>query len=316
MSKMKKFISYAIFTLPILCYSQSSQLNGFIFIKGGTFQSGDIVTEINRPHVRVEDFEILDHPVTNGEYKRFVVATKHPAPLHWKGSQIPAGKENYPVIFVNRHDVKAYLKWEGDGHPLLEFRIPRRQSKPQRFLRPDQLELLLAACDSCHKIMAVRNRAMILTLWDTLLRSSEIVRIQLYHLDLSLKMLRVDTKATNGKGRTWETKVFSSRTAEAIKEYLEVRQHYSLVGDPYLFVSMTGTKLTQGGFRCVVKRLRKHVGFQVSPHDFRRGGAAHAVERGVPDRLVMQQGGWKTHSVFQRYTEGAKLTAYAHMLWD
>ena len=217
---------------------------------------------------------------------------------------------------LNLSALKAYLRWKGDGHPLQKFRIPRRQSKPQRFLRPDQLELLLDACDTCHTIMATRNRAMLLTLWDTLLRSSEIVRIQLYHLDLSLKMLRVDTKATNGKGRTWETKVFSSRTAEAIKEYLEVRQHYSLVGDPYLFVSMTGTKLTQGGFRCVVKRLRKHVGFQVSPHDFRRGGAAHAVERGVPDRLVMQQGGWKTHSVFQRYTEGAKLTAYAHMLWD
>ena len=217
---------------------------------------------------------------------------------------------------LNLSAFKAYLKWEGDGHSLQEFRIPRRQAKPQRFLRPDQLELLLEACGTCHKIMAVRNRAMILTLWDTLLRSSEICRIQQYHLDLSLSNLRVDTKATNGKGRTWETKVFSDRTATAIKEYLEVRQHYSLVGDPYLFVSMTGTKLTKGGFQCVFKRLRKHVGFQVSPHDFRRGGAAHAVERGVPDRLVMQQGGWKTHSVFQRYTEGAKLSAYANLLWD
>ncbi len=217
---------------------------------------------------------------------------------------------------LNLSALKAYLKWDGGGHPLQDFRIPRRQSKPQRFLRPDQLELLLDACNSCHKIMAVRNRAMILVLWDTLLRSSEICRIQLYHLDLSLKMLRVDTKATNGKGRNWETKVFSDRTADAIRDWLAVRDKRSLVGDPYLFVSMTGTALTQGGFRCVVKRLRKHVGFQVSPHDFRRGGAAHAVERGVPDRLVMQQGGWKTHSVFRKYTEGAKLSAYANLLWD
>lgn len=217
---------------------------------------------------------------------------------------------------LNLSALKAYLKWEGGGHPLQEFRIPRRQAEPQRFLRPDQLELLLTACDSCHAIMAVRNKAMLLVLWDTLLRSSEIVRIQLYHLDLNLRMLRVDTKATNGKGRNWETKVFSERTAQAIQDWLAVRDKRSLVGDPYLFVSMTGTKLTQGGFRCMVKRLRKHVGFQVSPHDFRRGGAAHAVERGVPDRLVMAQGGWKTHSVFRRYTEGAKLTAYAQMLWE
>ena len=215
---------------------------------------------------------------------------------------------------LNLSALKAYLKWEGDGHPLQDFHIPRRQSKPQRFLRPDQLELLLEKCDTSR--MAVRNRAMILTLWDTLLRASEVCRIQLYHTDLSLNMLRVDTKATNGKGRTWETKVFSDRTAEAIRKWLDVRQQRSRVGDPYLFVSMTGTALTKGGLKCVFRRLRKHVGFQVSPHDFRRGGAAHAVERGVPDRLVMQQGGWKTHSVFRRYTEGAKLTAYANMMWD
>ncbi len=149
---------------------------------------------------------------------------------------------------LNLSALKAYLKWAGDEHPLQDFRIPRRQSKPQRFLRPDQLELLLDACETCHSLMEERNKAMLLVLWDTLLRSSEVVRIQLYHLDLSLKMLRVDTKATNHKGRNWETKVFSDRTADAIREWLAVRQQRSLEGDPYLFVSMTGTALTQGGF--------------------------------------------------------------------
>ena len=111
MSQMKKFVSFAIFILPLLCYSQSSQLNGFIYIKGGAFQSGDIVTEKNRTLVRVEDFEMLDHPVTNREYKHFIDATGYNPPLHWIDNKIPDGKEDYPVIYVNRFDVDAYLKW-------------------------------------------------------------------------------------------------------------------------------------------------------------------------------------------------------------
>ena len=217
---------------------------------------------------------------------------------------------------LNLNALGAYLRWEDEPHPMMEFKISHRQAGPQRFLREDQLEALLDACESCHKDMAVRNRAILLVLWDTLLRASEVCRIQLDHLDLTLKMLRVETKAAPGRGRSWESKIFSSRTSEAIKDWLAVRDHYSLAGDPHLFVSQAGGALTREGLRSVFKRLREHVDFNVSPHDLRRGGAAHAVQEGVPDRLVMQQGGWKNHSVFQRYTEGAKLTAYASLLWN
>ena len=112
-----------IFITPYFCLSQSVPLEGFVHIKGGTFKSGDIVTDKNHPLVRVEDFEILDHPVTNGEYQWFVNATGHPAPLHWISNQIPAGKEDYPVIYVNRFDVDAYLNWlsETDGRI---YRLP------------------------------------------------------------------------------------------------------------------------------------------------------------------------------------------------
>ncbi len=41
---------------------------------------------------RVEDFEILDHPVTDGEYQRFVRESGHAAPLHWSDGRIPVGK--------------------------------------------------------------------------------------------------------------------------------------------------------------------------------------------------------------------------------
>ena len=103
------FILLIIINLPVL--SQKNFLNGFVLVKGATFQSGDIVTASVRNEVRIDDFEMLDHPVTNAEYKQFTDASGYHTPFHWKGGQIPAGKENYPVIFVNRTDANEYLKW-------------------------------------------------------------------------------------------------------------------------------------------------------------------------------------------------------------
>lgn len=106
-----------------LALGGAEALTGFVAIKGGTFYRGAPTAGRERAQLRVEDFEMLDHPVTNAEYRRFVIATRHPAPLHWANGRIPAGKEEHPVIFVNRGDVRAYLNWVAaqDGR---SYRLP------------------------------------------------------------------------------------------------------------------------------------------------------------------------------------------------
>ncbi len=109
MNRLSVFLAVMVFLFAGTCLGQVSS-DGFVLVPGGAFRHG---TGANQgASVRVEDFEILDHPVTNAEYKAFVDATGHPAPLHWDGGKIPAGKEDHPVIFVNRPDVYAYLRWK------------------------------------------------------------------------------------------------------------------------------------------------------------------------------------------------------------
>ena len=48
--------------------------------------------------------------VTNGEYLKFVLATRHAPPEYWINGRYPAGKENEPVVLVNFHDVNAYCR--------------------------------------------------------------------------------------------------------------------------------------------------------------------------------------------------------------
>lgn len=102
----------------------------FVPIKGG-------LARPNVPATRVDDFEMLDHPLTNAEYKLFVDETGHRAPQHWEGGRIPQGWENHPVIFVNRHDAAAYLEWRSrkEGRPyrlptVSEFEYAARGGRP------------------------------------------------------------------------------------------------------------------------------------------------------------------------------------------
>ena len=61
--------------------------------------------------VNLPAFRIARVPVTNAQYKKFVDATGHQAPKHWKNGQIPDKKEDHPVVYVSWHDALAFCTW-------------------------------------------------------------------------------------------------------------------------------------------------------------------------------------------------------------
>ena len=67
--------------------------------------------------IHLDGYWMARTEVTNGEYLRFVQATGHRAPEHWKAGKPPAGLENYPVIFVDWNDAWAYSEWAGGRLP-------------------------------------------------------------------------------------------------------------------------------------------------------------------------------------------------------
>ena len=63
----------------------------------------------------------LDHSeVTNGEYLKFILATRHAVPEYWVNGRFPAGKDNEPVVLVNFHDVNAYCRFAGRRLPTVD----------------------------------------------------------------------------------------------------------------------------------------------------------------------------------------------------
>ena len=69
--------------------------------------------EAPRCRVSCPAFRIGRAPVTNGEYRVFVEASGHPAPSHWPGGAIPAGRDLHPVTYVSWSDAITFCRWAG-----------------------------------------------------------------------------------------------------------------------------------------------------------------------------------------------------------
>ena len=55
--------------------------------------------------------------VTNAQYLKFVQASGHRAPAHWRDGKMPSGLDSYPVVYVSWDDARAYCEWAGGRLP-------------------------------------------------------------------------------------------------------------------------------------------------------------------------------------------------------
>lgn len=58
--------------------------------------------------------------VSNGEYQKYLLATRQRAPENWPDGRIPKGMENEPVVLVNYHQAAAYCRFVGRRLPTAD----------------------------------------------------------------------------------------------------------------------------------------------------------------------------------------------------
>ena len=62
-------------------------------------------------------------PITNKQFQQFIKASKYkPSDTanylkHWVNGKIPAGMEDYPVVYISYEDARAYAAWAGKRLP-------------------------------------------------------------------------------------------------------------------------------------------------------------------------------------------------------
>jgi integrase len=141
-------------------------------------------------------------------------------------------------------------------------------------------------------------RPVLLAAYDTGMRIGEVCKLHAKRVDWKVGCVRLTPQETKSeKGRVV---ALQTRTLAALREMPRK------LGCPYLFPARRGydprnprpVSIPRGGLKAALKA----VGLEhVHPHDLRRSYATLARRRGIPESVVMAQGGWRTPSVFRRY---------------
>lgn len=172
--------------------------------------------------------------------------------------------------------------------------IPMKRAAPAEthFLERDEIQTLLQHLPQTGR-HALRDRALLLLLYNTGARVQEVADLRAGHLDLNdLPVARL-----HGKGDKWRTCPLWRQTAHLLTELLNSSEQPPNADTP-VFCSTTGQALTRSG---IYKIVRRHAGYldnprtrrRVSPHTFRHTAAMHLLEAGVEINVIR---GWLGHA--------------------
>ena len=182
------------------------------------------------------------------------------------------------------------------------LRAPRVDNRLPGVLTTQQAaQLLKTAADlaSDGNALAVRDLAIIETLYATGVRVSELVGLDVTDLDHSQRTLRV-----LGKGRKERTVPYGLPASRALEAWLG-RRHEICASDAgaALFLGARGRRIDPRAVRDIVHRLCAAAQVpDLGPHGLRHSTATHVLSGGADLRSVQELLGHSSLATTQRYT--------------
>lgn len=183
-------------------------------------------------------------------------------------------------IFVQWLREQGEIEFDGVPH-LRPPSVPRSNPK---VLTQDQVKELLVSTtrDSTRKPEALRDRAMMVLLYTTGMRASELLSLNV--ADFSADHRSVDVRAGVDQSRTLD---LTDEARSALSTYLKngrpLLESSTGKRTDALFLNHRGARLTRQGLWLLFKRYGDRTGIDTfSPHILRHSFAVHALEGGVP----------------------------------
>lgn len=186
-----------------------------------------------------------------------------------------------------------------DPSELLE--MPRIGRRLPEVLSVEEIDQLIASIDYS-KSEALRNKAIIETLYSCGLRVSELVNLKFSDLFFEEGFVRVI-----GKGNKERLVPVSQSVEQEISTYCEyVRNHQKVQpgNDAIVFLNRRGAKLTRVMIFTIIKDLAIVSGIKktISPHTFRHSFATHLIEGGANLRAIQDMLGHESITTTEIYT--------------
>ncbi len=181
--------------------------------------------------------------------------------------------------------------------------VPMKRVAPAetRFLERDEVQDLLRHLPRDGRL-ALRDRALILFLYNTGARVQEAADLRVEHLDLGEHPL----VRLHGKGDKWRTCPVWHQTASLLTALLQSVKPPPTPKTPVF--SAHGSPLTRFGIYKIVRRHgapfdNPHTARRVSPHIFRHTAAVHLLEAGVEVNVIRSWLGHADLTTTNRYAE-------------
>lgn len=173
-------------------------------------------------------------------------------------------------------------------------------------LSDGDVEAMIGACNP-RTFPGVRDAAIISLLYDTLMRSDELLAMRRKTADHPGDVdLRRRTVHMIGKGSKERYAAFSPGTAVHLDRYLRHRGRQPGADLPWLWLAMGRGRLSSKGLYFLVRRRGEQAGVRAHPHMARAGGATKWRMRGGSTEGLMTIGGWRSVRMVQLYTRAAE----------
>jgi len=216
-------------------------------------------------------------------------------------------KGNAPATVRNRQaSLRAFYNWAVEfdlrkDHPMTRIKLEHLPDKLQVDYKPDEIARVLAAI-KMNDVLALRDRACILMLYDTGLRAAELCGLCVGDMDKSTHTAIV-RHGKNGKERRVR---YGAKTDAALYKYLHKRSN-AYGADSPLFAQHGGQQaMTFNGLRTLLERRFKAAGVAFhGVHGFRRAFAIGFLDGGGSALNLKELAGWNSLAMVYKYVRAS-----------
>lgn len=198
-------------------------------------------------------------------------------------------------------EVNGVIKY----NPFLAITSPKPDIKYPKVLYEDEINKLLKANNERTDELKDRDQAILELLYDSGIRASELINLNLSNIDFNGRLINVF-----GKGSKERLVPFSDIARAALKKYIKgLRTELLLKSEEeelptVVFLNSKGKKLTIRGLEYILKQVEMKTGvfLDLHPHMLRHTFATHMLEHGADLRVIQKMLGHASVSTTQVYT--------------
>lgn len=195
--------------------------------------------------------------------------------------------------YLTKCNVTKYNYFEDINRPRKEKRLPN-------FINYSEYMSLLATVEKEeNEFLKARNLLLLEILFDTGLRVSEAVNIEINNINKKEQSIKV-----LGKGNKERIVYYGDYAKNYLEDYLNLRRNINIVDKEYLFLNKNYTRLTRRGVEYLISDISKKALLRqkISPHTLRHSFATEMLNNGCDIRSVQELLGHKSLSTTGIYT--------------